>query len=313
MNVRLGYACISETVNITTSSSYTYTNYCKEKDEKKLDRIIRSNFLSLYELLKYNEKNNIHFYRMSSNLVPLATKKEVILDYITPYQEEYQKIKEQIIKTKIRIDFHPNEYCVLNSIKKEVVNQSIEILKYHYRILEALGIKEKILVLHIGSLSGGKKAAITRFCNSFHQLEKKIQKAIAIENDDKVFTIDDCIEISNRLNIPIVLDYHHHLCNKGTLTEEEFLPQVIATWKGKIPKMHFSSPKNRKPSEIRSHHDYIDPDAFIHFLETIKSYTKKVDIMIEAKKKDEAMFRLIRQLKYKTNYVFADETTFFIE
>ena len=33
------------------------------------------------------------------------------------------------------------------------------------------------------------------------------------------------------------------------------------------------------------------------------------DIMIEAKTKDEALFKLIRQLKYKTNYKFIDEST----
>jgi len=32
--------------------------------------------------------------------------------------------------------------------------------------------------------------------------------------------------------------------------------------------------------------------------------------MIEAKEKDEAMFRLIRNLKYKTDYKFVDDTTF---
>ena len=32
--------------------------------------------------------------------------------------------------------------------------------------------------------------------------------------------------------------------------------------------------------------------------------------MIEAKGKDEALFRLVRNLKYKTNYKFIDDTTF---
>ena len=32
--------------------------------------------------------------------------------------------------------------------------------------------------------------------------------------------------------------------------------------------------------------------------------------MLEAKGKDEALFRLVRQLKYKTNYHFIDETSF---
>ena len=35
-----------------------------------------------------------------------------------------------------------------------------------------------------------------------------------------------------------------------------------------------------------------------------------VDVMIEAKAKDDALFRLVRELKYKTNYKFVDETTF---
>ena len=47
-------------------------------------------------------------------------------------------------------------------------------------------------------------------------------------------------------------------------------------------------------------------------LEDLKNYTNNVDIMLEAKAKDEALFRLVRELKYKTNYKFIDETTFII-
>ena len=35
--------------------------------------------------------------------------------------------------------------------------------------------------------------------------------------------------------------------------------------------------------------------------------------MIEAKKKDEALFKLVRELKYKTNFKFIDETTFIVD
>ena len=34
--------------------------------------------------------------------------------------------------------------------------------------------------------------------------------------------------------------------------------------------------------------------------------------MIEAKKKDEALFKLVRELKYLTNYQFIDETSFIV-
>ena len=64
---------------------------------------------------------------------------------------------------------------------------------------------------------------------------------------------------------------------------------------------------------MRSHADFVNVNEFISFIELIKSYTDRVDVMIEAKMKDEAMFRLIRQLKYLTDYTFIDDTTFIVK
>ena len=72
------------------------------------------------------------------------------------------------------------------------------------------------------------------------------------------------------------------------------------------------SPKSKLKKELRSHNDYIDSNIFIDFIEKIKHLDYDIDIMIEAKKKDEAMFRLIRELKYKTNYKFIDDTSFIV-
>ena len=76
--------------------------------------------------------------------------------------------------------------------------------------------------------------------------------------------------------------------------------------------MHFSSPKSKLKKEFRSHNDYINSDDFINFINLIKTQDKDIDIMLEAKAKDDAISRLVRQLKYKTNYKFIDETTFII-
>lgn len=312
MKIRLGYCCISNTLNISTSSTYTYTQFNNEKDYKKLDRIIKSNLSALKEILKYNVKNNIHFYRLTSNLIPLATKEDVVFDYIKPYTKEYNEISTIIKKYNIRVDLHPNEYCVLNSVNKNVVKQSIDILKYQYKILSALNIKEKIILLHVGSVALGKKNAISRFCNQFKKLDANIQKTIAIENDDKTFNIEDCLEISKKIGVPVVFDYHHYNCNKGEKNLQEILPSIIKTWGNKTPKMHFSSPKSKLKKEFRSHNDYINVDVFITFLDIIKPLNKDIDIMIEAKQKDEALFKLVRELKYKTNIKFIDDTTFII-
>lgn len=312
MKIRLGYACISETLNLTTSSTYTYTNYLKTQDLNKLDKVIISNLENLEKILQYNIKNQIHFYRLSSKLIPLATKKEVEFDYIKKYKDIYQRLGKIIYDNHIRIDFHPDQFCVLNSIHEETVENSIEILKYHYQILDALNIKDKVLILHIGSNVFGKEKSLHRFIKNFRNLPKYLQEVIAIENDDKIFTIEDCIYLNKVLGIPIVLDYHHFMCNHIDNHIENYLDAIFSSWKGKTPKVHFSSPKNLTKKEIRSHHDYINLDDFISFIQIIKDYHYDIDIMIEAKKKDEALFRLVRLLKYKTDYEFIDNTAFLI-
>lgn len=308
MKVRLGYACISKTIDVTTSSTYPYTTFLKEKSYDKLNHIIESNLNHLNQLLDYNIKNNIHFFRLSSQLIPLATIPDIKIDYITPFLPIYHEIASKIKETSMRVDFHPSEYCVLNSTKQEVVENAFKILEYHYHLLDALEVKNKILVLHIGSSVLGKKNSMTRFIHNFLKLPKYLQDCIVIENDDKTYTVEDCLEIHQSLQIPIVLDYHHYTCNPSKL---EF-NQVFSTWKKENPKVHFSSPKSKLKKEFRSHHDYINSDDFISFLEKVKIYRQDIDIMIEAKAKDEALFKLVRELKYKTDYQFIDDTTFIV-
>lgn len=311
MIIRLGYACITETLTgITTSSSYTYTNYTKEKNKTKLDRIIKSNLTDLGKILDYNISNNIHFYRLSSKLIPLATKKEVVFNYLSKYDKYYEYLSKKIEDSRMRVDLHPDQFCVLNSTNKDVVKNSIEILKYHYNILNKLKVKNKVLVLHVGSNAFGKSNSLTRFINNYMILPKSIRDTIVVENDDKVFNIKDCLYLNEKLNVPIVLDYHHHFCNNDGINLYDYIEDIFSTWKNINPKVHFSSPKNLTKKEIRSHNDYIDSNKFIEFVENIKHFDYDIDIMIEAKKKDEALFRLMRELKYKTNYKFIDDTTF---
>lgn len=304
VKIRMGYACICNALDSTSSSNYTYTEYLKNNDLDKLNKVIISNLEALEEIIDYNIKNNIHFYRMSSKIIPLATKDDVIFDYIDKYRDYYDRIGKKIESSNMRVDFHPDQFAVLNSTKQEVVDNTIKILDYHYKLLNALGVEEKALVLHIGGNTFGKANSIRRFINSFNKLPTYLKETIVIENDDKIFNVDDCIKISREIRTPIVLDYHHHNCNKSDLNMKE----VIDSWGGRIPKMHFSSPRNKK--DFRSHSEYVSSDDFISFIDILKKYDRDIDIMIEAKAKDDALFRLVRELKYKTDYKFIDDTSF---
>ena len=314
MKVRLGYVALSKALDdVTTSSTITYTNYInKNYNTSKLLEITKNNLDSLYEIIKYNVKNNFHFYRLTSKLVPLATHDKVDFDYITPLLDEYKKIGKLINDNNIRVDTHPDQYAVLNSMDSKIVKNTVEILEYHYKIMDAIGIKDKIIILHVGSSACGKKASITRFINNFNKLPDYIKKCIAVENDDKVYNIKDVLKLCHKINVPMVLDYHHFICNNEKEDINDYLKEIIDTWDGKLPKMHFSSPKSKLKKEFRSHSDYINKECFIEFINILKKQDKDIDIMLEAKAKDDAISRLVRYLKYKTNYKFLDETTFII-
>lgn len=314
MKVRLGYVALSKAMNdITTSSTITYTNYInKNYTVDKLLDVTKSNLDALKELLIYNVKNNIHFYRLTSKLVPLATHDKVSFDYIKPLDNKYKEIGNIINDSNMRVDTHPDQYAVLNSMDKRIVKNTFEILEYHYKVLKALEIKNPVIILHVGSSACGKKASITRFINNFNKLPEHIQKCITVENDDKIYNIKDVLNLCTKLNIPMVLDYHHYICNNEGEKLEDYIEKIMNTWKNINPKFHFSSPKSKLKKEFRSHHDYINSDDFIKFINILKPYNKDVDIMLEAKAKDDAISRLVRELKYKTNYNFLDETTFII-
>ena len=313
LKIRLGYACLTKALDITSSSTITYTNYInKNYDDNKLIEITNNNLDALKEILIYNVKNNIHFYRITSKLVPLATHEKISFNYIKLLKEKFNELKKIINKYDIRVDVHTDEYAVLNSMNKSTVNNTIEILKYHYNILKALGIKNKIIILHIGSSAGGKKSSITRFINNFNKLPLNIRKSIAVENDDKTFNIKDTLYICKKLGIPMILDYHHYICNNENERLEDYIQDIVSTWDNITPKFHFSSPKSKLKKEFRSHHEYINSNDFIHFLNILKHTNNDCDIMLEAKAKDDALSRLIRELKYKTNYTFIDESSFII-
>jgi len=312
MKIRLGYAAISTTLELTTSGTVTYTNYqslTPSQKEKKLSDTTLQNIENLKKILMYNVRNEIHFYRMTSKLFPLFTHHEVNYPFLEYHKKSLQEIGSMIKKYNMRVDLHMDPFCVLNSAREEVVLDSIEALKHYIKMFEVMELDSR-LILHIGAKGNSKNLGLKRFIKTVSSLDDSIKSRLMFENDDKVYNIRNTLKVCKALDVPMVLDYHHHLCNRNNEKIEDYIEEIFNTWKTDIPKLHFSSPKSKK--EFRSHHDYIDSDAFITFLEKIKFINRDIDIMIEAKQKDEAMFRLIRELKYKTAYQFVDATSFLI-
>ncbi|QNU67555.1 UV DNA damage repair endonuclease UvsE [Ruminiclostridium herbifermentans] len=318
MIFRLGFVAMTlDLENCSPSGTVTYTTYKKLKDENakriRLARVSRSNLENTLRILKNNAAQNIEVYRITSKLIPLATHNELFgWNYSEEFQEEFRRIGEYIKANNFRVSAHPDHFTLLNSVKAEVLEASIRDLDYHVRIFEAMGLDDYRykLVLHVGGVYGDKEQAIKRFKKNYLKLPDRIRKRIILENDDKAFTAADVLGICEDLNIPMVLDVHHHNCVNNGEEIEELLPRIFNTWNGEIypPKLHFSSPKSNK--EYRSHADYIDYSDFVSFLNKVKVINKDIDFILECKMKDRALLELSEKLKETEGIVQINKATF---
>lgn len=319
--VRLGYVAMSMIVkNASPSKTMTYTQFQKIDDReaalRKLDRIAFLNLQNTLRLLRHTAASDIHFYRLTSRLIPLANHQELLdWDYMKPLKEPLGEIGAFARKHKIRIDFHPDHFVLLNSTQKHVLKNSINSLKLHYLLLKGMGIDTTHrCVMHVGGNYKETEESLERFIDNWMLVPKSIQNMIMLENDDTSFPLHDTLYLCEKLGIPLVFDYHHHLAHHHNNPNwEENWDRVIQTWReSPLPiKMHISSPKSEK--HFRHHADYIDINMYFDFLKRINGSISQIDCMIEAKQKDEALFKLMEEIKLRSDVEIIDGSSFLLK
>ncbi|MFC3038830.1 UV DNA damage repair endonuclease UvsE [Virgibacillus xinjiangensis] len=317
---RLGYVAMSVNVkNCSPSQTMTYKRFQQIEDKEaavsRLERIAESNFQNSLRLLKHNLAHDIKFFRLSSRLVPLATHEELAgWDYLEAIRDDMRAVGNFAQKHNMRLDFHPDHFVVLNSTKDGVFNASVKNLIHHAQLLKGMGIDlTHRSVLHVGGTYKNKPRALEQFISNWAHVPAGIQKMLMIENDDKSFNLQDCLFLGEKLGIPVVFDYHHHLANHEDVNWESHWDRVIGTWESSpLPlKMHISSPKSDQA--FRSHADFVDSDMFMRFLKEVNGSVPQMDCMIEAKKKDSALFQLMKDLKDREDIEVVDEASFYVK
>ncbi|MFR0045132.1 MAG: UV DNA damage repair endonuclease UvsE [Clostridium butyricum] len=320
MKIRLGYVAISMKLGkkVTSSSSVTFKNYTRLNSEEerinKLKKVALSNLNDLEKILNYNVENSIHFYRITSALIPLVTHPEVgYWGHRQIFKKDFEVIGRIIKKNNMRVDTHPDEFNVLNSTNPRVVANTKINLICQTEWFEDMNYNDGKMVLHVGGATGGKGEGIHRFINNFYEFPEEITSRLIIENDDKTYTAGEVLNLCRTLNVPMVLDVHHHNCNNNGELIEKLIEAIFNTWNNESlpPKIHFSSP--REYENDRKHADYIDVKEFVKFIESAKSIDRDFDVMLECKQKDEALYKLSEDIKLiRPDYKWIDESTFIV-
>lgn len=286
---RWGFACMLE-----GKTSYRYVRADHFTVVRWRETILH-NLSETIGIINWCKLYGIKMFRINSKLIPLATHPTTI-DKGFIWEKLSKKlllVGSLIKKSDIRVSTHPQHFTILNSPEQSVVNGSIRDIVYNYSLLKNMGLDHFDIVLHVGGVYGDKDASRERFIRNWQKVPQEIRGHIRLENDDKSWTVEDVLSICEELNIPMVLDWHHHICNDdGQAMTKWRLERVFQTWDtvGTIPKVHLSSPRSlEKP---RPHSTYINIDYVDWILRLIESNPREVDIMVEAKAKNLAMIRV---------------------
>lgn len=143
MLIRFGYVASALNLEgVTSSSTLTYSRYIKMSEDEQIDalkKVSMSNIQALKKILHYNIDNHIHFYRLTSKLIPLASHPEVKnWPYIKLLNKEYEEIGKLIKQHNLRVDTHPDHFNVINSVKEGVLEATLRELMYHHHIFEMM-------------------------------------------------------------------------------------------------------------------------------------------------------------------------------
>ena len=279
----IGYACL----NIGTPNTNIRSVMQRNATPEKLTEVTAHNLEALEKMVDYNIANDIRLYRISSDLIPFGSSPVNTLDWPEIHKEAFERIGAKIRKNGMRVSLHPGQYTVLNSPTEDVVERTITDLVYHDKILTALGTDTtNKIVLHVGGIYGDKEAAMDRFAENFQHLPEGVQNRLIIENDDRLYNIEEVLGLANRLQIPAVYDNLHHAINPPPSggTDQYWIAEANKTWKeadGK-QKIHYSQQAPGKRSG--AHTDTIQLETFLQFYNQLDDST--IDIMLEVKNKN---------------------------
>jgi UV DNA damage endonuclease len=297
--MNLGYACI----NTALSANKIFTNRTMRRKtfdangEDYVSDLALANVKDLKTIIQWNNEMGIKLFRLSSQIFPWSD------EYDVKGLKDYDEIAELMLEIgKIakdagqRLTMHPGPYNCLASPTQKVVEKTIRELNFHSEQFNMMGYDPSPynkINIHVGGAYGDKKGTLNAFCHNFKLLNEDTKKRLVIENDDSPneYSVNDLYwGIYKQIGIPITFDYFHHKFNTGDLTEEEALRMASTTWpKGIAQCCHYSESRRKEKLD-----ESIRPQAHSDLIyEKIQTYGLEPDIVIEAKLKEQSIFKRV--------------------
>jgi UV DNA damage endonuclease len=301
-----GYACINMQLSnpqdfggkakdrITTNRSMIKRTF-QQRGIEYASSLSLLNVLDLQKILQWNVEHGIRFFRLSSNIFPWAS--EYQLHDLPDYEQIWEACEtagNYARQHGIRLTSHPGPFNKLASPNDRVFQNTKRDLEIHGEFFDMLNLPRNHYAkinIHVGAAYGNKPVALDTFAKNFERLPESVRSRLTVENDDRpsLYSTKELYEgVYKRVGVPIVFDYHHHGFCTGELSEKEALEVAISTWGDIKPVVHYSESRaeEKKDAKIRphAHSDFVNGP--------VDDYGYDLDVMIEAKMKELALFGL---------------------
>jgi len=272
--------------------------------QQYVENLCLANVRDIAKMIRWNDRYNIKFLRLSSEMFPFASHSEYGYKLAPFAADALAEAGKVISELGHRVSTHPGQFTQLGSPRQQVIDTAIRDLEYHDEMLTLLKLpvqqdRDAVMILHMGGMFESKEATVQRFKENYANLTQSIKNRLVLENCDMGWSVHDLLPVCEELNIPLVLDFHHHnivfdadQIREGTKDIMDLFPRIKATWdrKGIKQKMHYSEPT---PQAItRTQRRKHNPRPF-----TLPPCAPDMDLMIEAKDKEQAVFELMRNFK----------------
>jgi UV DNA damage repair endonuclease len=331
---RIGFACKWAEINKkgeiasadgfnTGGTTHAWAKRQKSRQivEDKLIEVAKRNIVNTHNLVKRvaTLEPQLRMLRITSDMLSFYT-----LDEFKPFWQR-QDVQDSLARwfapigecaraNDVRLSFHPDQFVVLASDRPEVVNKSIEEFEYHVDMAKWMGYGKKFQDIKINVHISGRQGP-AGIISALSRLSPEARNSITIENEEISWGLESTLELAGHLGL--VLDIHHHYIKTGEYIRpnDDRIKRVIDSWRGVRPVIHYSVSREEYLSthstkelpnhqllleqglnkqKLRAHSDYMWNDAVNDWAYT---HWQWGDIMVEAKAKNLASFRLYEYWK----------------
>ncbi len=285
----LGFACVLADGSLSTNHTFRLANLSPER----LAETAHQNLDDLERILTLMAEGPLRLFRLGGSTIPLASHESMGFDWKPLVAGRLRAIGRLFGGKGFRFSAHPGQYTILNANDPGIVHRALGELRYACDLLDLMDLDASHkVVIHGGGIYGDREAATVRLAQALSDLPEQICRRVVLENDERLFSLAQILDVAERGGVPVVFDLHHHQINPGEGDLHEMLLRVRATWGDTLPKIHMSS---QKPNARVGAHDDLLHEADLQTM--LREIPFETDVMVESKGKERAAMHAYEWLR----------------